>query len=459
MKKSTFKSFLGKAALFFLVLQLLIPGVFAGDDVLSLYKNKESDNIPFAVGSMLPGDYIQQNYCVRVSYNGTITVHFGIDVLDGYEKLAEVLKCRVVMPDKNLILYDGLMRDLTDKPHEITGVNKTEDLRYEIAVYLDTSVGNRYQNLRLVANFNWWVDVPETPPGGGGGGGGGKPPVDPDDPDKPVDPDDPDKPVDPDDPDKPVDPDDPDKPVDPDDPDKPVDPDDPDKPVNPDGTPKGELIDPPYTGDPINPIILIAIICFALLIIFLIIFTWKKNKKEPNKTIRQLTICIAIIIVLAIALCVTTFALVRSIVTVDNNTFNTGIVKINLNDGNKIIEENEYLFEPGMTVSKEFFVKNESTDSVYYKVYMDNIHGGLKSVLEIKIIDNQTGDVLFWGKPEDYTRDSAEVRELFLNEERMLTAIFYYPEESGNSTKKMALHFDLCADATQMRNNPDKKFD
>ncbi len=492
MKMKTFSKFFRKAFVLLIVLQMLLMSVFAEDDILSLYKNKESDNTPFAVADMLPGDYIKQDYRVRVSYNGTITVHFGITVRDSYAKLAEVLECRVVLPDEQTLLYEGFMRDLVDVSHEITGVNTTEDLHYEIAVFLDTSVGNEYEDLQLIADFEWWVETeedPVDPPGGGGGGGGGgdKPPVDPDDPDKPpvdpddpddpdkppVDPEDPDKPIDPDDPDNPpVNPDDPDRPIDPNDPNAPsVDPDDPDSPdapdkptdpdkpaVNPDGTPKGELIDPPYTGDNINPILLIAIICISLFIILLILFIRKRNKKETNKTMRQLTICIAIIIVLAIALCVTTFALIRSSVMVENNTFDTGKVKINLNNGNKIIDEGEFLFEPGMTVAKEFFIKNESTDSVYYKLYLDNVRGGLASVLEVQIIDDKTGDILFLGNPKEFTQDNFEPRELFLNEERTFTAVFHYPEESGNSTKNLYIEFDMHARATQMRHNYNKEF-
>ena len=63
-----------------------------------------------------------------------------------------------------------------------------------------------------------------------------------------------------------------------------------------------------------------------------------------------------IIIVLAFCLCITTFALVYASVSVGNNLFHTGEVKINLNDGKPVIREHEFLFEPGMTVVKDFFI-------------------------------------------------------------------------------------------------------
>ena len=34
----------------------------------------------------------------------------------------------------------------------------TDELYYEITAYLDTSVGNDYQNKDLIADFKWWVE-------------------------------------------------------------------------------------------------------------------------------------------------------------------------------------------------------------------------------------------------------------------------------------------------------------
>ena len=56
-------------------------------------------------------------------------------------------------------------------------------------------------------------------------------------------------------------------------------------------------------------------------------------------TVKKLTGSIIAAIILAICLFVTTFALVWATVSVDNNLFHTGTIKINLNDGNPVIEE------------------------------------------------------------------------------------------------------------------------
>ncbi len=444
--------------------------VSASADVLSLYKNKETDNAPFRVENMFPGDSIEKPYCVRVSYNGTITVHFRADVQPQYEELAKVLECEVSI-DGNPV-YTGLLRDMRDITHTITGVNRTQDLDYKIIVSLDTSVGNEYQNKILVADFVWWVEIDDDDDDGGASGGGGSGlPTGPDTPVDPgTDPDDPDNPDVPDLPDTPGGMDDPNNPDSPHIPGTPgtdhTDPDAPgtipgDEPSSPDDLPEkptGELIKPPNTGDFKNPAIYITLICISVFVIFLILFIRKKNKNEKNRTIRRLTIALGVIIVLAVCLCVTTFALIYSRVTVDENIFRTGTVKINLNDEKPIIEADEFLFEPGMTVEKRFFIENESSDSVYYKIYFENIGGDLANVLKVKIWDKENNVVLYDGKAINLTVDNSESDVLYEDERRDLYATFHFPEESGNNMQNAFLQFDMCATATQTRNNHDREF-
>ncbi len=178
-----------------------------------------------------------------------------------------------------------------------------------------------------------------------------------------------------------------------------------------------------------------------------------------SKTEKRLTGGILLIILLAICLTITTAALVYASVSVQNNIFNTGIVDINLNDGKPIINEHEFLFEPGMRVKKDFFLENNSTWDVYYKIYFENVEGGLADVLEITI---RSGDeVLCQGKAMELTRAAVAAANDTLrpNEIRNLTIEFYFPAEEGNSAQNTMMSFDLCADAVQTKNNPDKLFD
>ena len=127
---------------------------------IELYNKQPEENTPFAVGNMFPGDVETKYFRVRVSYHDKITVHYKATVRPGYEKLAEVLKVRVNLLSTGETMYDGLMRDMPESlTHKLASKKSTTDeLYYEITAYLDTSVGNDYQNKDLIADFKWWVE-------------------------------------------------------------------------------------------------------------------------------------------------------------------------------------------------------------------------------------------------------------------------------------------------------------
>lgn len=127
---------------------------------IELYNKQPEENTAFAVGNMFPGDSETKYFRVRVSYHDKITVHYKATVRPGYEKLAEVLKVRVNLLSTGETMYDGLMRDMPESlTHKLASQKSTTDeLYYEITAYLDTSVGNDYQNKDLIADFKWWVE-------------------------------------------------------------------------------------------------------------------------------------------------------------------------------------------------------------------------------------------------------------------------------------------------------------
>lgn len=179
---------------------------------------------------------------------------------------------------------------------------------------------------------------------------------------------------------------------------------------------------------------------------------------SETKTAKRLTGGIIAIIALAVCLCITTFALVYENVSVENSLFNTGEVKINLNDGKPVIREHEFLFEPGMTVKEEFFIKNDSTWDVYYRLYLDNVSGGLADVLIVTVKDGDK--TLYSGTANELTKQNVIAADdiLKIGQRRNLTVVFHYPKTAGNDTQSLDLSFTLCAEATQTKNNPDKLF-
>lgn len=131
---------------------------------IALHNRKPEDNTPFQVTNMFPGDRETKYYCVKVSYKGDIIVRYHADIRSGYEKLAEVLKVKIRLPETDETLYDGLMRDMPKSLNHALYTNKKtqSELYYEITAYLDTSVGNEYQDKELVADFHWWVEETEN---------------------------------------------------------------------------------------------------------------------------------------------------------------------------------------------------------------------------------------------------------------------------------------------------------
>ncbi|UKI20567.1 MAG: hypothetical protein L6V89_05585 [Oscillospiraceae bacterium] len=156
---------------------------------------------------------------------------------------------------------------------------------------------------------------------------------------------------------------------------------------------------------------------------------------SETKTAKRLTGGIIAIIILAVCLCITTFALVYASVSVENNRFHTGEVKINLNDGKPVIQEHEFIFEPGMTVVKDFFVENDSTWDVYYRLYLDNVSGGLADVLTVTIKDGDK--VLYSGTANKLTKQNVAAADdtLKIGQRRNLTAVFHYPETAATKRR------------------------
>ena len=141
--------------------QAKVPAV-----ALYLHNRNEGDNIPFEVTNMFPGDVETKYFCVRVAHSQTVTVKYRAEVRKGYEILAEVLKCRVRLLNTGEVLYDGLMKNMPASiDHAVAPQSGADsELYYEITAYLETSVGNRHQNKRLIADFNWWVEEDLDPP-------------------------------------------------------------------------------------------------------------------------------------------------------------------------------------------------------------------------------------------------------------------------------------------------------
>ena len=99
------------------------------------------------------------------------------------------------------------------------------------------------------------------------------------------------------------------------------------------------------------------------------------------------------------------------------------------------------------------------TMDVYYRIYLENMDGGLAEMLEITIKDGR--GVLYSGKAAGLIKEKAKAldRVLHVDETAWLSVAFYLPKDAGNIAQKTEMLFNICADAVQTKNNPDKLFE
>lgn len=127
---------------------------------MRVYSNHTEDTISFHVQNMFPGDWDERDFFVKVAFKDYVTIKLRADVRPGYEKLAEVLNCKVTLETTGQVLYDGPIGEMPKSlDHRmITGDTAQATLHYNVIAYLDTSVGNEYQGKELIVDFKWWAD-------------------------------------------------------------------------------------------------------------------------------------------------------------------------------------------------------------------------------------------------------------------------------------------------------------
>ncbi len=140
-----------------LAMVLSIPVFAADEETLPLDTPDESGNLPFSVENMFPGDAETRDFTVRVDHKEALTLYYHADIRPGSEKLAEVLMLKVELPEKDALLYEGLMAEMPSAlEHQLAAGEK--EVLYRITASLDTSVGNDHQFQTLTADFRWWYE-------------------------------------------------------------------------------------------------------------------------------------------------------------------------------------------------------------------------------------------------------------------------------------------------------------
>ena len=168
---------------------------------------------------------------------------------------------------------------------------------------------------------------------------------------------------------------------------------------------------------------------------------------------------IVAIILLFLMFIITTYALISSYLSVEDNLFETAAVDIDLNGGVPIFTESDFALEPGRSNGKRFTITNNSTVDVYYRLYLCNIAGDLHDALRFEIRDGD--EVLYAAQMDEFDQETPFVSDeiLKVGETRILTAVVIMDEKSGNRYQSEFCTFDVVANAIQVRNNPTKVFE
>lgn len=103
-------------------------------------------------------------------------------------------------------------------------------------------------------------------------------------------------------------------------------------------------------------------------------------------------------------------------------------------------------------------MENLSTCAVWYKIYFSNVSGEMADAVDVEIRDGDK--VLASGKLNDLTEENTAAYEdaLDIDGKKTLTVRFHFDENAGDALQNALLSFDFSARATQVPNNPDKKF-
>jgi hypothetical protein len=176
-------------------------------------------------------------------------------------------------------------------------------------------------------------------------------------------------------------------------------------------------------------------------------------------TKKQIWVRVAAIFLLSAMLLITTYALAMPSVSVIDNLFDTGAVKIDLNHGEVVFDGSDINLEPGYRLKKEFTVTNEGTTPIYYRLYLENVEGELADALVFQIYDGDT--LLYEGEAKYFNKENycEGTTPLLVGETVTLTALVTMRSEVGNAFQGSGISFDMAAQAVQSKNNPNRIFE
>lgn len=379
-------------------LLLNTPIVYAAEGevtALSLNSNHPEENVAFYLRNLLPGDSATGYYSLSVSYTGTIQVCFAIESHDEDAKLAEALIVKVISGSNGTVLYEGRMCDMPVLSQELSTSESAKTEQLSYTIIVSLPTSAGNEYQSKRLTADFsWWAECDADDPGG----------DPLDPTKPT-------------------------------------------------TPGGGLVPPPVTGDSGRPMLWLILAIVALLVIIAVF--WFAHLNKGKTRFFSLLLVLALLIG---GMGITTAALQYYKQTVEDNFFQTGTVRINLND-NQPIFDSDVLVEPGMELHADFTVRNEGTADCYYRLLLFCEETELAEQMEVQLLCKD--EVLFAGTMMQLDAQLTGTQSALLRqgEEVQLTLVLHMPDAAGNAHQNQAVNFDVQVQAVQASNNPSRVFD
>lgn len=185
-----------------------------------------------------------------------------------------------------------------------------------------------------------------------------------------------------------------------------------------------------------------------------IIFGWKSSKLVKKQKL-LLTAAAVIIVLLGILLSYVIFSV--NVVSEKKVRLSQGSFDIVLNDSKPVLGD-EILFEPGMTIRKDFTLENKGTTSSFYKIYFSELPQEVAELINVSILDGtQTlaSSTLF-----EMTKETANIMNdnLLAGEKEVFTLCLELTQEIENVEQGMEYVLDMFVEAAQRDNNPEAEF-
>lgn len=131
------------------------------DIYIELGKNKPTENLPFEMNEMLPGDSETKSFNLVVHNNKPVTVNFSAAKTLEEKNYADAMKIEISSSEQGAVLFSGTFSDfIKNGVHLSIPKNKdnSTNLNYIITVSLDFETENKYQYGKLAVDFKWDVE-------------------------------------------------------------------------------------------------------------------------------------------------------------------------------------------------------------------------------------------------------------------------------------------------------------